>query len=161
MPRKRKQTSTKDTNEPPTKKTAVEPSTSTSPVLLPIASSAPVITQTTPTNLERFVFSRRAVKEICGADDARFERGQDIGTAYSVHCKISDSPLRLKFTGKVPGTHKSFYRCSVIFNRLHVQHEEHVVTWNCNCPDWGNPCKHIIALCLQWKDSESDSTSKN
>ena len=43
--------------------------------------------------------------------------------------------LDLSLAGRVPGTHQAFYNCSVTSNT------DRQLSFSCDCPDWGDPCK--------------------
>jgi len=103
-------------------------------------------------------------------DAQRAERASNIFEVKNV--RRSGSTI----TGLVGGTHKPYYKCSITLasqnkdtnkqppskkkaasrkpplksNSNKPNFSLYVGDFSCNCPDWGNPCKHVGALLLQF-----------
>jgi uncharacterized Zn finger protein len=85
-------------------------------------------------------------------DIARFKRGRAIQRAGGFkECKFQGQTI----SARIPGNHRAYYRAKVTFapearNPECKQRKSIVKSWNCMCPDWGDPCKHIVALLIHW-----------
>lgn len=95
----------------------------------------------------------RAQVEKMFSDESRYYRAVDINNdPYGVY-DIYKTDNRI--CGRVEGQHKNFYRVSVTFKKDPKDKDDLIEDWNCSCPDWGDPCKHIGALLLRWASSSS------
>jgi len=96
-------------------------------------------------NTQLPILSRKEVQSLMDKD--RFHRAQEyIEKIYNHYLEVN------KIVAQITGQHRSSYKVCVVFNSDWNPNNRRaaIQSWNCSCPDWGNPCKHVGAFLLHW-----------